>query len=115
MKKDSVGIETLKFNNKLVSNTIDKVEALSQEYESVFVKENSEDIPNILPSPYPDMEEFDVSENGVLNQLEGLNVHKSTGPDDLSPNLLKMLAPVISPRLTKNVKQSYPQIREGQN
>ena len=52
------------------------------------------------------MEVFDVTETGVLNQLEELNVHKSTGPDGLSPYLLKMLAPVISQRLTKILKKS---------
>ena len=106
MKKDSIGIETLNYNNKIVSNTKDKVEALSEEYKSVFIKENEENVPNILPSPYPDMEAFEICETGVLNQLEGLNVHKSTGPDDLSPHLLKMLAPVISSRLTNIFKQS---------
>ena len=52
------------------------------------------------------MEVFEVTENGVLIQLQGLNVNKSTGPDDLSPHLLKMLANKISPRLTKIFKQS---------
>ena len=106
MKKDSTGIEALNFNNKITTNTDDKVEALAQQYESVFVKENLENIPAILPSPYPDMEDFEITENGVLTQLEGLNIHKSTGPDGLSPQLLKMLAPVISPTLTKIYKQS---------
>ena len=55
------------------------------------------------------MEEFEIDENGVLTQLEKLNVHKSTGPDDLSLHLLKMLATVISPTLTKIYKQSLSQ------
>ena len=59
-----------------------------------------------MPSPYPDMEEFKISENGVLLQLQGLNVHKSVGPDGLSPHLLSMLATEISPTLTKIFTQS---------
>ena len=106
MNKDSLGIEALEHNNKLVTDAIGKVEALSQEYESVFVDENTDNVPNILPSPYPDMESFEVSEKGVLAQLEQLDKNKSTGPDSLSPYLLKLIAPVISNPLTKIFKQS---------
>ena len=52
------------------------------------------------------MEEIKITENGVLTQLKGLNTSKSTGPDDLSPQLLKMLASEIAPNLTKIFKQS---------
>ena len=40
MKKDSIGIEALKYGNTIVTNSEDKVEVLTQEYESVFVQEN---------------------------------------------------------------------------
>ena len=106
MNKDSLGIEALEHNNKLVTDAIDKVEALSQEYESVFVDENTDNVPNILPSLYPKMESFEVLEKGVLAQLEQLDKNKSTGPDGLSPYLLKLIAPVISNPLTKIFKQS---------
>ena len=52
------------------------------------------------------MVEFDINEKGVRKQLEELNIHKSVGPDDLSPHLLKMLAPTISPCLTNIFNQS---------
>ena len=52
------------------------------------------------------MEEFTISQEGVLRQLEGLNVNKSVGPDGLSPHLLKMLANSIAPTLTSIYSQS---------
>ena len=52
------------------------------------------------------MEEFEVKEEGVLKQLNELNVNKSVGPDGLSPHLLKMLAPTITPLLTTIYRQS---------
>ena len=52
------------------------------------------------------MEDFEISENGVLTELQGLNVHKSVGPDGLSPHLLSMLATQISPTLTQIFNQS---------
>ena len=88
MNKDVIGIEALKFDGKLTTDPAGKAEALARQYESVFVRENLETIPNILPSPYPDMAQFDINENGVKKQLEELNIHKSVGPDDLSPHLL---------------------------
>ena len=80
------------------------MEALAKEYESVFVKEDDTNMPKILPSPYPDMPDIEITENGVLAQLNKLNVHKSTGPDDLSPQLLKMLAPIVTLMITKMFK-----------
>ena len=52
------------------------------------------------------MPDFEISEEGVLKQLNSLNVHKSTGPDGLSPQLLKMIAPTITSKLTKIFRQS---------
>ena len=109
MKKDSLGIEALNHNNKLITNASDKAEALSEQYKSVFAEENKEDLPHILPSPYPDMKNIEITEKGVLKRLEDLDVNKSTGPDGLSPILLKMLAPVISQTLTEIFQQSLRQ------
>ena len=52
------------------------------------------------------MKDIEVNENGVLTQLEKLNINKSTGPYGLSPQLLKILAKMITPNLTKIYKQS---------
>ena len=62
LKKESLGIEALKYDNKIVTSASDKVEVLAKEYESVFMKEDTNNIPNILPSPFPDMDEFDIDE-----------------------------------------------------
>ena len=112
MKKDSVGIEALSVNGRVTTDPKEKSEALADEYESVFVQENCDNLPNIFPSPYPDMKEFQIQENGVCVQLEDLNIHKSVGPDGLSPHLLKILAPSITPTLTQIFKQS---LSLGQN
>ena len=69
LKKDSVGIEALNVNGKILTEPKDKAEALASEYESVFVKENLNELPNILPSIYPDMDEFEIKEEGVFKQL----------------------------------------------
>ena len=101
MKNDSVGIEAISHKGSITTDPKTIAEAFADQYESVFCKENLDNIPSIMPSPYPDMEDFEISESGVLSELQGLNVHKSVGPDGLSPHLLRMLATQISPTLTK--------------
>ena len=97
----------LNFKGKLITGSKEKVEALATEYESVIVEENSDQLPNIMPSPYQDMEEIIVSENGAPKQLQELNTNKSTGLDGPSPHPLKMLAHVITPSLTKFSSNLY--------
>ena len=69
LKRDVVGIEALQLNGNMTTDPKEKAEALAQQYESVFVNENVSNIPHILPSPYPDMHEFTITESGVLKQL----------------------------------------------
>ena len=47
-----------------------------------------------------------VAEKGVLAQLLRLNPYKATGPDDLSPRVLKELAHSICTPLTKLYQKS---------
>ena len=109
LKKDSVGIEALNYKGKITTDAKEKAEALADQYESVYAKEDPTDIPNILPSPYPSMPDIEISEKGVLAQIERLNKNKSVGPDGLSPHLLKMLSKTIAPSLTKIYKESLKQ------
>ena len=109
LKKDSVGIEALNYKGKITTDAKEKAKALADQYESVYAKEDPTDIPNILPSPYPSMPDIEISEKGVLAQLERLNKNKSVGPDGLSPHLLKMLSKTIAPTLTNIYKESLIQ------
>ena len=52
------------------------------------------------------MPDFEVTEPGVLNLLFNLKVHKSPGPDDLSPRVLREAACFISPVLCFIYNQS---------
>ena len=44
MKKDSTGIEALIANDKILTDPKDKVDILSNQYESVFINENEENL-----------------------------------------------------------------------
>ena len=53
------------------------------------------------------MPDICISEAGVNKLLKGLNPHKASGPDSITPRILKELADDISPILTLIFKQSY--------
>ena len=53
-----------------------------------------------------DMSPIKIDESGMQAQLLKLNPHKATGPDDIFPQLLKQMATVISPALTRIFQQS---------
>ena len=103
-RSDNSGVGTLRVNSKLITDPTEKAEALNRQFHSVF---------NPAFSPIPDnnkstsdMPEIRISEDGVLALLMKLNPYKATGPDDLSPRLLKQLAPALSGPLTHLFQRS---------
>ena len=57
-------------------------------------------IPPLDGSPFPDILPIDITIEGVTTLLSNLEVHKSSGPDEIPATLLKHLASVIAPALT---------------
>ena len=53
------------------------------------------------------MKDIGITEKGVLNLLEWLQIHKAAGPDGMGARILKQLAPVSSPMLTNIFRRSY--------
>ena len=69
-----------------ISNTKDKANELNKQFESLFTREGP--LTNdLLPdtSPYPEMEDIEITEFGVRKMLEKLQVHKASGPDEICP------------------------------
>lgn len=97
-KTDPIGIPPLKTSQGLLESDTDKANALNDYFSSVFTKENIK-LFN-LPCQYPDIPPIEVTSPGVVKLLSGLNVNKSTGPDDISPYILKETAHQLSPLLT---------------
>jgi hypothetical protein len=48
-------------------------------------------------SPHPSMPEIKIHENGIFKLLNGLNIHKATGPDGIPTQVLKELAHELTP------------------
>ena len=65
------------------SDNNSKTRLLNEQFSSVFTRTNTSSLPNLGPSPHPDIKRFDVTEEGVLKLLNNLNHHKASGPDNI--------------------------------
>ena len=78
----------------------DRANLLNNQFCSVFNQAaDSNDLPDLGPSPFPPIPHIQVSVNGVTKLLKKLNPHKSSGPDAIPARLLKELADSLGPVL----------------
>ena len=68
------------------SNSRRKAEILNNQFCSVFTLKDTTNIPKLPGQPNTQMHKFEITVQGVTKLLEGLNVGKASGPDEL-PNL----------------------------
>ena len=81
LKKDAFGINSLRENGILKTDTLDKANFCNRQFESAFTRESDTEIPSIGTSPFSPMGEITVDPKGVLKLLNNLNKHKASGPD----------------------------------
>ena len=102
-KTDLIDVAPLKDNGILKDSPQDKAEILNKQFSSVFSIDSPSDFPNLKPwrknLHIPDINDIQISGDGVLKLLNNLNIHKAMGPDELHPRVLKQLAPTIAPIL----------------
>ena len=85
----------------------DKAEILNTHFSNIANIDNESDLSyNVTPPSYQ-LNEFIITEQEVLDQLNILNINKPGGPDGISPRLLKNIAYSISKPLTKFVNMSF--------
>ena len=77
----------------LVSDNTKKAELLNNQFKSVFTLEDMDSMPDPLPMKYNDIT---IYPEGIQKLLSNLNPHKATGPDGISPRILKELAPELA-------------------
>ena len=75
-----------------------KANILNNQFTSVFTSEDP--LPELGPSPHPAVSDITITQEGVQTLLCQLNPHRATGPDQVSPKLLKETGKQISPALT---------------
>ena len=84
LKNDAFGINTLRENGILKTDTLDKANIFNRQFQSAFTRESDDEIPSKGTSPFTPMGEITVDPNGILKLLNNLKIHKAPGPDGLS-------------------------------
>ena len=87
-KKDAFGINSLRENGILKTDSLDKANICNRQFESAFTRESDTEIPSKGTSPFTPMGEITVDPKGVLKLWNNLNIHKASGPDGLSARVL---------------------------
>jgi hypothetical protein len=100
LRKDNTGVTPLKDNGRLFNSPTDKANILNKQYMSVFTQETSGDIPTPSGTPYPDMDNIVIQEQGIEKLLKNLNPKKATGPDNIPARILKDFAAPLAPILS---------------
>jgi hypothetical protein len=96
---DSVGVAPQKKNGVIYSDATAKATILEEQFSSVFTDEDATNMPNLEPSPHPDMPDINISTHGIKKLLERLNPRKATGPDNIPCRLLVAVAQELAPAL----------------
>lgn len=100
-ERQSVGVLELE-GGTLVTEDRDRADTFEKFFNSVF-RETSSDCPSIeIPDVPPEgLQTVDITVDEVELELSTLNIHKSAGPDDIHPALLRPLARVLTPPVTE--------------
>ena len=106
LRKDTTGITALRSGGKLFSGPKDKADILNKQYQSVFTRENTDNIPCMEGPTLPSIPDIIVNAEGVLSLLLKLNPYKAGGPDKIPARVLHECANSIAPFLTKIFQKS---------
>ena len=85
MRRDYVGIASLRYNGKLVTDPKAKADVLNKQFDSVFVKERPIEPALQKLSTFPDMDDIVISTPGVTKLIENVKPYKAVGPDKINP------------------------------
>jgi len=112
-RNDKTGVALIKDEYGFTySEPAAKVEILNRQFSSVFTSdESSHDLPDKGPGPHGSMGRITVTTHGVYKLLDGIKVHKATGPDGIPGRLLKELASNLAPIFTTLYQASFDQGR----
>jgi len=79
----------------LVDNDRDMACVLNNFFKSVFTLEDTSNIPVIRAETDEDLSSVTINRQNILKKIHELRINAATGPDNISPRILKELADVI--------------------
>ena len=94
-----VAMESVPLNGDTLTDK-EKANLLNSTFQSHFINETSKNIPPLIISHLiPDMPLIRVSEGSVKTMLLKVDTSKASGPDGITPKVLKSCAEVLSPSI----------------
>ena len=75
-------------------------------FQSVFTKDDSQDIPEVSSRVEEDITHLKIGEDGVTKLLHSIKIDKASGPDKLPSGVLQECAAEISPSITAIFQKS---------
>ena len=106
-RTESIGIPPLQVGDKVFYSNEGKADILNKQLQSVFTLEDISSLPQLPPSPYPQIDELIINIPGLERHLKELKPNKAAGPDQISPWVLKTFAPQCAQILQVIFTQSY--------
>ena len=113
---ENTGISPLKSEGSTYTDPTQQATILNKQFESVFSKPKALSLKfltelelwfqGLNPKNIKQMPDISITNTGTENLLKNLNPNKASGPDEISPKLLKELHHEIAPILTKIFKSS---------
>ena len=92
MRRDNVGIGTLKKGTAEVNDNKAKAEILSEQFKAVFTDEETTTTPNMDTDRISDIDPVEIKLEGIVKLLKNINTKKANGPDGISCWVLKEAA-----------------------
>jgi hypothetical protein len=104
-RSDGRQTPTLKSEGLLQSEPTEKANILNNQFQNVFYKMthiSKEEFSNRckMQGTTPEINDINITVCGMEKLLSKLNPTKAAGPDNITPRVLKELAPFIAPILT---------------
>ena len=109
-QQDNQGVSPLRERGQLYSDAPSKARILSEQFKSVFTRDDPNALDPQLDGPaFPDIPSLVVHPRGVEKLLAELNPKKASGPDEIPARILQTLAKEVAPALTAIFSQSITQ------
>ncbi|XP_038074867.1 uncharacterized protein LOC119742770 [Patiria miniata] len=106
LRQSSTGVSTLNTAKGIATTPIDKANALNSHFQSIFTKENCDNIPNLDSPKFQQMSPIIITTAGIKKLLKELKPQKAPGPDGILPTILKECADSVAPLLQQIFQKS---------
>ena len=106
LRHSSTCVLSLNTMNGTATSTIDIADALNNQFQSVFTKEDCSNLPTLNSSPTKSMLPIQISTEGNVKLLKELKLQKAPGPDCITATILKTCAEQVAPLLQQIFQKS---------